>query len=37
MSENVKVLITVDCGISAVEEISYAKTLGMDVILTDHH
>ncbi|MDR3253771.1 MAG: DHH family phosphoesterase, partial [Endomicrobium sp.] len=37
LSENVKVLITVDCGISAVEEISYAKTLGMDVILTDHH
>jgi single-stranded-DNA-specific exonuclease len=36
-SENVKLLITVDCGISAVEEIEYAKNLGMDVILTDHH
>ncbi|MDR3112840.1 MAG: single-stranded-DNA-specific exonuclease RecJ [Endomicrobium sp.] len=35
--ENVKLLITVDCGISAVEEIGYAKNLGMDVILTDHH
>ncbi|MDR1941716.1 MAG: single-stranded-DNA-specific exonuclease RecJ [Endomicrobium sp.] len=36
-AENVKILITVDCGISAVEEIKYANTLGMDVILTDHH
>ncbi len=36
-AENVKLLITVDCGISAVEEISYANNLGMDVILTDHH
>lgn len=36
-AENVKVLITVDCGISSVREIAYAKTLGMDVILTDHH
>lgn len=30
-------IITVDCGISAWEEIEYAKTLGMDVIVTDHH
>jgi single-stranded-DNA-specific exonuclease len=36
-AENVKLLITVDCGISAIEEIEYAKNLGMDVILTDHH
>lgn len=35
--ENIKLLITVDCGISAIEEIEYAKTLGMEVILTDHH
>ncbi|MDR0822489.1 MAG: single-stranded-DNA-specific exonuclease RecJ [Endomicrobium sp.] len=34
---NVKLLITVDCGIAANEEIEYAKNLGMDVILTDHH
>lgn len=33
----VKVLITVDCGITAVEEIEYAKELGIEVILTDHH
>ncbi|AKL97638.1 single-stranded-DNA-specific exonuclease RecJ [Endomicrobium proavitum] len=36
-SDGVKLLITVDCGISAFDEIEYAKTLGMDVILTDHH
>lgn len=32
-----KLLITVDCGISAYEEIEYAKELGMGVIVTDHH
>jgi single-stranded-DNA-specific exonuclease len=30
-------LITVDCGIGAVEEIALARRLGMDVIITDHH
>ena len=30
-------IITVDCGISNIEEIAYAKSLGMDVIVTDHH
>lgn len=32
-----KMLITVDCGISAYEEIEYAKSKGMKVIVTDHH
>lgn len=32
-----KLLITVDCGISGKDEIDYAKSLGMDVIITDHH
>ena len=32
-----KLLITVDCGISGKDEINYAKSLGMDVIVTDHH
>ena len=36
-AENVKLLITADCGISAIEEVEYAKNLGMDVIVTDHH
>ena len=30
-------LITVDCGITAVDEVALAKTLGMEVIVTDHH
>ena len=30
-------LISVDCGITAVEETEYANKLGMDVIITDHH
>ena len=30
-------IITVDCGISAIEEIKYANELGMEVIVTDHH
>lgn len=33
----VKLLITVDCGIRSPEELSYAKKLGMQVIITDHH
>ena len=30
-------IITVDCGISAIEEIQYAVNLGIEVIVTDHH
>ena len=30
-------IITVDCGISAIEEIKYANSLGIDTIVTDHH
>lgn len=36
-SKGIGLVITVDNGISAVEEISYAKSLGMDVVVTDHH
>jgi single-stranded-DNA-specific exonuclease len=32
-----KVVITLDCGIKAVEKIQYAKTKGLDVIICDHH
>ncbi len=30
-------LVTVDCGITAVDEVALAKQLGIDVIVTDHH
>ncbi len=30
-------LVTTDCGIGAVEEVKYAKSLGFEVIITDHH
>lgn len=31
------VIVTVDCGITAVEEADYAAALGLDVVITDHH
>ncbi|EOS58257.1 single-stranded-DNA-specific exonuclease RecJ [Paenibacillus barengoltzii] len=30
-------IVTVDTGISAVEQVAYANSVGMDVIVTDHH
>ena len=30
-------LVTVDCGITAVEEVAQARALGMEVVITDHH
>ncbi|MEK7613278.1 MAG: single-stranded-DNA-specific exonuclease RecJ [Patescibacteria group bacterium] len=35
--EGVSLIISVDCGITAVAEVTFAKTLGVDVIITDHH
>lgn len=34
---NPSLIITVDCGISCYEEVEYAKTLGIDIVVTDHH
>ena len=33
----IKLLITVDCGITGVEEVAYANAQGVDVVVTDHH
>ena len=35
--EGTKLIITVDCGITAIEETKYAKELGIDIVITDHH
>ena len=35
--QGVKLIITVDCGITAVEEVLWAASLGVDVVVTDHH
>ncbi|MFA6707369.1 MAG: DHH family phosphoesterase, partial [Sphaerochaetaceae bacterium] len=35
--QGVTLAITVDCGISNHEEIEYARSLGIDVLITDHH
>ena len=35
--QGTRLLITVDCGITGVEEVDFANSLGMDVVITDHH
>jgi single-stranded-DNA-specific exonuclease len=35
--DGVDLVLTVDCGITAVEEVRRARELGLDVIVTDHH
>ncbi len=32
-----EVVVTVDCGVSSVDEAAYARELGMDMVITDHH
>ena len=35
--ENYNLIITVDCGITSIEEIKFAQELGIETIVTDHH
>ena len=35
--QGVDLVVTVDCGITAVEEVARARELGLDVVVTDHH
>ena len=35
--EGVSLVVTVDCGITAVEEADHARALGVDLVITDHH
>ena len=36
-SRDVKVVLTVDCGIRSIKEVAYGNSLGLDLIITDHH
>jgi single-stranded-DNA-specific exonuclease len=35
--DGVQLIVTVDCGITAVDETLYARGLGIDLVITDHH
>jgi single-stranded-DNA-specific exonuclease len=36
-NQGVRVVLTVDCGIRSVNEVSYGNSLGLEIIITDHH
>lgn len=35
--ENIKLIVAIDCGITAYEKVDYAKTIGVEFIICDHH
>ena len=35
--EGIGLVLTVDCGVTAVAEVAHARELGLDVVVTDHH
>lgn len=35
--QGVGLIVTVDCGITAAAEVEFARSLGLDVVITDHH
>lgn len=37
VAKRIQLIITVDCGMTAVEEVQYAASRGIDIIITDHH
>lgn len=36
-ANGVRLIITIDCGITAVDQVRYAQSLGIDVVICDHH
>ncbi len=36
-AQGASLIITVDCGVTAVEEAAFARSLGVDLVITDHH
>jgi single-stranded-DNA-specific exonuclease len=36
-AEGVGLVLTVDCGVTAVEEVAHARELGLEMVVTDHH
>lgn len=36
-AQNASLVISIDCGITDVEQVKYANTLGLEVVVTDHH
>jgi single-stranded-DNA-specific exonuclease len=37
MRENIKLIVAIDCGITACDKVEYARSLGIDIIICDHH
>ena len=37
LEKGITLMITLDCGVKAVEKIAYAQTKGLDIIICDHH
>ena len=35
--QGVQLMVTVDCGITGVDEVAYARSCGIDTVITDHH
>lgn len=35
--DGISLIVTVDCGISNIQEVEYARSIGIDVVITDHH
>src|SRR4051794_9869091 len=37
LADEADLVLTVDCGITAVDEVAHAKALGLEIVVTDHH